>query len=121
VDSNGMIFMPSRGTGTKHASAHSWAYKHMSAHVDADAHMHIAQRNVRKWKIKKCKKVKWSILMLNSIIWDKLKWEQQALCKIWGFHGGDYEECCLLGCYAVWLLLHQGDKNRWTRNNTNCN
>jgi hypothetical protein len=28
-------------------------------------------------------------------IWDK---------KIWGFHGGDYEEWCLLGCYAVWLL-----------------
>jgi hypothetical protein len=25
-------------------------------------------------------------------------------CKIWGFHGGDYEEWCLLGCYAVWLL-----------------
>jgi hypothetical protein len=25
------------------------------------------------------------------------------LCKIWGFHGGDYEECRLLGCYAVWL------------------
>jgi hypothetical protein len=24
--------------------------------------------------------------------------------KIWGFHGGDYEEWCLLGCYAVWLL-----------------
>jgi hypothetical protein len=24
--------------------------------------------------------------------------------RIWGFHGGDYEECCLLGCYAVWLL-----------------
>jgi hypothetical protein len=22
-------------------------------------------------------------------------------CKIWGFHGGDYEEWCLLGCYAV--------------------
>jgi hypothetical protein len=20
------------------------------------------------------------------------------VCKIWGFHGGDYEECCLLGC-----------------------
>jgi hypothetical protein len=20
------------------------------------------------------------------------------LCKIWGFHGGDYEECHLLGC-----------------------
>jgi hypothetical protein len=26
------------------------------------------------------------------------------LCKIWGFHGGDYEEWRLLGCYAVWLL-----------------
>jgi hypothetical protein len=26
------------------------------------------------------------------------------LRKIWGFHGGDYEEWCLLGCYAVWLL-----------------
>jgi hypothetical protein len=26
------------------------------------------------------------------------------LCKIWGFHDGDYEEWRLLGCYAVWLL-----------------
>jgi hypothetical protein len=26
------------------------------------------------------------------------------ICKIWGFHGGDYEEWCLLGCYAVLLL-----------------
>jgi hypothetical protein len=26
------------------------------------------------------------------------------LCRIWGFHGGDYEECRLLGCYAVWPL-----------------
>jgi hypothetical protein len=25
-------------------------------------------------------------------------------CKIRGFHGSDYEECRLLGCYAVWLL-----------------
>jgi hypothetical protein len=25
-------------------------------------------------------------------------------CKIWGFHGVDYEEWCLLGCYAVWFL-----------------
>jgi hypothetical protein len=22
----------------------------------------------------------------------------------WGFHGGDYEEWCLLACYAMWLL-----------------
>jgi hypothetical protein len=27
------------------------------------------------------------------------------LCKIWGFHGGDYKEWCLLGCYVLWLLL----------------
>jgi hypothetical protein len=26
------------------------------------------------------------------------------LCKIFGFHGGDYEEWCLLGCYAMWFL-----------------
>jgi hypothetical protein len=26
------------------------------------------------------------------------------LCKIWGLHGGNYEECRLLGCYAMWLL-----------------
>jgi hypothetical protein len=24
--------------------------------------------------------------------------------KIRGFHGGDYEECCLLECYSVWFL-----------------
>jgi hypothetical protein len=24
--------------------------------------------------------------------------------RMWGFHGGDYEEWCLQGCYAVWLL-----------------
>jgi hypothetical protein len=22
--------------------------------------------------------------------------------RIWGFHGGDYEECCLLGYYTMW-------------------
>jgi hypothetical protein len=26
------------------------------------------------------------------------------LCKILDYHGGGYEECRLLGCYAVWLL-----------------
>jgi hypothetical protein len=26
-------------------------------------------------------------------------------CRILGFHGGDYEECRLLGCGAVWILV----------------
>jgi hypothetical protein len=26
---------------------------------------------------------------------------KNQLCKIWGFHGGDYEECRILGCGAV--------------------
>jgi hypothetical protein len=29
---------------------------------------------------------------------------QLMLCKIWGFHGGDYEVRRLLRCYAMWLL-----------------
>jgi hypothetical protein len=28
----------------------------------------------------------------------------EYICKIWGFHGGDYKQCHLLGCYTVWLL-----------------
>jgi hypothetical protein len=34
----------------------------------------------------------------------KVKNDEDITRKIWGFHGGDYEEWCLLGCYAVWLL-----------------
>jgi hypothetical protein len=30
--------------------------------------------------------------------------DHKHLSNIWVFHGGDYEEWCLLGCYAVWLL-----------------
>jgi hypothetical protein len=26
------------------------------------------------------------------------------ICRIWGFHGSNYEEWRLLGCYAMWLL-----------------
>jgi hypothetical protein len=29
---------------------------------------------------------------------------QILICKIWRFHGGDYEEWCLVGCYAVALV-----------------
>jgi hypothetical protein len=28
-----------------------------------------------------------------------------VLCKIWGFHGCDYEECRLLRCGALWGLV----------------
>jgi hypothetical protein len=34
----------------------------------------------------------------------KVKGNQVSLCKTWGFHDGDYEDWCLLGCYGVWLL-----------------
>jgi hypothetical protein len=30
--------------------------------------------------------------------------KQSSECKISGFHGRNYEEWRLLGCYAVWLL-----------------
>jgi hypothetical protein len=29
--------------------------------------------------------------------------EGMEVCKIWGFHGGGYEECHLLKCYTMWL------------------
>jgi hypothetical protein len=28
----------------------------------------------------------------------------ELLCKIWGFNGGNYDECGLLRCDAAWLL-----------------
>jgi hypothetical protein len=45
----------------------------------------------------------WALLILNKAAVAAIH-KQYYLCKIWGFHGGDYEEWCLLGCYAVWLL-----------------
>jgi hypothetical protein len=35
---------------------------------------------------------------------DTIEYKHFSFCKIWGFHGGDYEEWCLLGCCAMWLL-----------------
>jgi hypothetical protein len=32
-------------------------------------------------------------------------YNSKRMPKICSFYGGDYEEWCLLGCYAVWLLL----------------
>jgi hypothetical protein len=31
-------------------------------------------------------------------------YSKNKLFKMWGFHGGDYEEWRLLGCYAMWFL-----------------
>jgi hypothetical protein len=53
-------------------------------------------------------------------------------CKNWGFHGGDYAEWCLLGCYSVWLMKEptfrrnlasppSGWQDSVTKNNTRCN
>jgi hypothetical protein len=33
-------------------------------------------------------------------------------CKIWGFHGGDYDDYHLLGDDAVWLLYLPEDDNQ---------
>jgi hypothetical protein len=30
--------------------------------------------------------------------------DELLIVKYLRFHGGDYEQCRLLGCYAVWLL-----------------
>jgi hypothetical protein len=49
-----------------------------------------------------CYILKWSVLM--SRFWPNFGNNTPKICKIWGFHDGDYEECRLLGCYAVWLL-----------------
>jgi hypothetical protein len=32
------------------------------------------------------------------------KYKQLRSCKIWGFHGGDYDDYHHLGDDAVWLL-----------------
>jgi hypothetical protein len=55
----------------------------------------------------------------------------EICCKIWGFHGGDYEECRLLGCEAMFLknrhfggtyrLHYQGEKSKRTKNNVSSN
>jgi hypothetical protein len=36
--------------------------------------------------------------LIKSSVWVEKQW------NIWGFHGGDYEECRLLGCGAVQIL-----------------
>jgi hypothetical protein len=59
-----------------------------------------------------------AVTMKNVVFWDikpqfvphrrhyvsTTELSQLMLCKIWGFHGDDYEEWRLLACYAAWLL-----------------
>jgi hypothetical protein len=65
------------------------------------------------WKDREDRKEERECLVLN----DKLKscettgevflrisMDMRTFCKILGFQGCDYEECRLLGCYAVWCL-----------------
>jgi hypothetical protein len=40
----------------------------------------------------------------KSVLPVEVSLQTDFTCKIWGFHGGDYEEWSLLGCYAEWLL-----------------
>jgi hypothetical protein len=40
-------------------------------------------------------KVMWAML--------KIRLDDSYICKIWGFHGDDYEECRLVRCQAMWL------------------
>jgi hypothetical protein len=46
------------------------------------------------------------LLTAQGIIYGKSVFTVNLIlsCMIWGFHCGDYEECRLLGSYAVWLL-----------------
>jgi hypothetical protein len=38
---------------------------------------------------------------MNYCVYEIPKQNQYKIC---GFHGSDYEECCLLGRYGMWLL-----------------
>jgi hypothetical protein len=56
--------------------------------------------------------------MKNAVFWDinPVRTSQETyyvsatelsllmICNICGFYGSNYEECCLMGFYALWLL-----------------
>jgi hypothetical protein len=53
--------------------------------------------------------VSWVLFLLRDVVYSGKRimifpGNKLRSCKIWGFHGGDYEEWRLLGCYDVWLL-----------------
>jgi hypothetical protein len=40
---------------------------------------------------------------INWCWWELVVYVKRGVsCRIWGFHGDDYEECHLLGCSAMW-------------------
>jgi hypothetical protein len=54
---------------------------------------------------KKLAVVSWLHTVSHLFFWHTILLPKTTLLfNIWGFHSGDYEEWCLLGCYAVWLL-----------------
>jgi hypothetical protein len=71
------------------------------------------------------------IAMLDNMSLFVLSYRGKS-CKIWRFHSGDYEECHLMGCYAIWLLQeptflrnvahpYQSEKNKRARINDSSN
>jgi hypothetical protein len=48
--------------------------------------------------------LKWRTIKCNPINVSKLFLNINTTCKIWGSHGGDYDDYHLLGDDAVWLL-----------------
>jgi hypothetical protein len=73
--------------------------------------------------------------MKNVVVWDirnQFVPHRRHITSPLQSPAGDYEECRLLGCYAVWLLQeptirrsyrlhHQGNKNWRSRNNVSSN
>jgi hypothetical protein len=46
--------------------------------------------------------VQYSTVQYSTVQYSTVKLDRSdSVCKIWDFHGGDYEEYRLLGCYAV--------------------
>jgi hypothetical protein len=88
-------------------------WKHTLSDHMGDPEMHgrivlscgLAARNFHWWSPVKENLAECTIMLKNCIFWDVTPC---GSCKNRRFG-------------RTWLLLHQGDKNRWTRNNTSCN
>jgi hypothetical protein len=72
---------------------------------DTILHSH-RHENLKSYKKENCwYRSWWSYYDRPDNNFHKMKHDKvMFLCKIWGFHCSDYEEWCLLGCYAMWLL-----------------